>query len=372
MIEGKILVINTGSTSTKLAYFDSGQMVFIQNLAYSREELSEFNSVMAQLSLRKKSIMEFLLTKSVKLENIDIIMARGGLLENVTSGIYEINQTMVDALAHSRGGKHPCNLSAIIADDLCSQINALRLVSSENDTHDNPCRAFIADAPTADEMSEVTKMLGLPQIKRKSAYHALNSRAMVRRWAKENNRSVSDINIIVTHLGGGSSISLYSKGKVIDVSDSVTGESPMSTDRVGSLPTTPLIELCFSGKYTKEEINELLFHKGGAVAYFGTNDFKELLSRTSEPEVEQFMDAYCLTIAKYIASLSATVCGDIQALIITGGIAMSNYIVEKISKRVSFIAPVIAYPGENEIEALAENGYGVLSGDLVNFPIKRM
>ena len=365
MLNGNVLIINTGSTSTKLGYYADGKKVLVENITHTKSELEKFNSVMEQISFRKNAITEFLLFKSISLEDVDIIMARGGLLYSINSGIYEINEVMKSALINKGGVMHSCNLSALIADDLRAEIINLNPSLS--------VRAFIADAPTSDEMSDVARLLGLPDIQRRSSYHALNSKAMVRRYAKENNIKISEINVIVAHLGGGTSISLHSKGLVIDVTDAVEGEGPISPDRVGSLPTTPLIELCFSGKYTKEELNSLLFQRGGAIAYFNTNDFKELIERSAEDErIYKFLEAYCLSISKYIASLTANVNGDIQAIILTGGIAYSDYIVDKIFARIGFLAPVLVYPGENEIEALAENGYGILSGDITNFPIKTM
>jgi butyrate kinase len=227
------------------------------------------------------------------------------------------------------------------------------------------CRAFIADPPMADEMLPEVKVGGLPEFPRRTLFHALNSRAMVRRYARSVGKSNKEVTVIVAHLGGGSSVSLHRNGLVIDTNDALGGDGPISPERAGSVPAFPLVEMCFSGKYTESEVKKKLVGRGGAVAYFGINDFRELVSRAEagDKEAETFIKGYCISVAKYIAAVATVVCGDVDAIILTGGISYSKYISEDITRRVRFIAPVEVYPGENELESLAENGYGILAGE---------
>jgi butyrate kinase len=227
------------------------------------------------------------------------------------------------------------------------------------------CRAFIADPPMADEMLPEVKVGGLPEFPRRTLFHALNSRAMVRRYARSIGKTNKDVTVIVAHMGGGSSVSLHRNGLVIDVNDSLGGDGPISPERAGSVPGFPLVEMCFSGKWTKDQVKKKLVGRGGAVAYFGTNDFRELVARAKDGdrECDTFIKGYCISFAKYIAAVATVVCGKVDAIILTGGIAYSDVITNDIKERVSFIAPVEVYPGENELESLAENGYGILAGE---------
>ena len=343
---GRVLAINTGSTSTKIAYFVDGAKLFEQNLAHSVEALSKFNSVMDQDLMRKDAITEFLYERRIPLSDIDIVMARGGLITPIKTGIYEVTPVMRAALVEAKEGVHACNLSALIADDLAGEVNP--------------------DPPMADEVLPEAKVYGLPEFTRRPLFHALNSRAVCRRYAKSKGVKYQDLTIIVAHMGGGTSVTLHKGGNVIDTNDALGGDGPISAERAGSVPGFPLVEMCFSGKYTKEEIKKRLVGKGGAVAWFGTNDFREIVSRAEScPEGREalFLKGYCLSVAKYIASLTADVCGRVDAIILTGGIAYSEKITSDIASRVGFLAPVSVYPGENELESLAENGYSILSGE---------
>ena len=360
-MKGRILVINTGSTSTKVGFYDSGEMLFEKNLTHTAEEIAKYKSVMDQGGMRRDAITDFLSEKGIALETIDVVMARGGLIRPIKTGVYEVNQAMRDALMAAREGAHACNLSAPIADDIASMVNAARQANGI----EGACRAFIADPPMADEMLPEVKVGGIPEFPRRTLFHALNSRAMVRRYARSIGKTNKDVTVIVAHMGGGSSVSLHRNGLVIDTNDALGGDGPISPDRAGSVPAFPLIEMCFSGQYTKEEIKKKLVGKGGAMAYFGTNDFRELVARAEagEEACATFIKGFCVSVAKYIGALATVVDGKVDAIILTGGIAYSKPIVEDISGRVSFIAPVEVYAGENELESLAENGYGILAGE---------
>ena len=360
-MKGRILVINTGSTSSKIAVYDSGEKLFEKNLTHSAEEVAKYESVMDQGDMRRDAITDFLSEAGVTLDTIDIAMARGGLITPVKTGVYEVNQAMRDALISGKEGVHACNLSALLADDIAVLVNAAR----KEKGLEGMCRAFIADPPMADEMLPEVKVGGLPEFPHRTLFHALNSRAMVRRYARSVGKTNKELTVIVAHMGGGSSVSLHRNGLVIDVNDSLGGDGPISPERAGSVPAFPLVEACFSGKWTKDQIKKRLVGRGGAVAYFGTNDFRELTARAAagDKECEIFIKGYCLSFAKHIAGAAAVVCGKVDAIILTGGIAYSDMIANDIRDRVSFIAPVEIYPGENELESLAENGYGILAGE---------
>lgn len=360
-MNGRILVINTGSTSTKIGFYDSGAMLFEKNLTHSAEEVASYRSVMDQTPMRRDAITDFLSEKGIALETIDIAMARGGLITPIRTGVYEVNQEMRDALMSGKDGVHACNLSALIADDIAREVNDERAAKGM----EGICKAYIADPPMADEMLPEVKVGGIPEFERRTLFHALNSRAMVRRYARSVGKTNKEVTVIVAHMGGGSSVSLHRNGLVIDTNDALGGDGPISPERAGSVPGFPLVEMCFSGKYTKDEIKKKLVGKGGAVAYFGTNDFREIAARADagEETCATFLKGFCVSVAKYIGALATVVGGKVDAIILTGGIAHSRLITEDIIGRVGFIAPVEVYAGENELESLAENGYGILAGE---------
>ena len=360
-MNGRILVINTGSTSTKIGFYDSGEMLFEKNLTHSADEVARYKSVMDQTPMRRDAITDFLSEKGIALETIDIAMARGGLITPIRTGVYEVNQEMRDALMSGKDGVHACNLSALIADDIAREVNDARAAKGM----EGISKAYIADPPMADEMLPEVKVGGIPEFERRTLFHALNSRAMVRRYARSVGKTNKEVTVIVAHMGGGSSVSLHRNGLVIDTNDALGGDGPISPERAGSVPGFPLVEMCFSGKYTKDEIKKKLVGKGGAVAYFGTNDFREIAARADagEEACATFLKGFCVSVAKYIGALATVVGGKVDAIILTGGIAHSRLITEDIIGRVGFIAPVEVYAGENELESLAENGYGILAGE---------
>ena len=365
-MKGRVLVINPGSTSTKIGFYNDGQQMFETNLTHSSEEIAKYESVMDQGGMRRDAIAGFLSENGVELDSIDIIMARGGLITPIKAGVYEVTQEMRDALIAGKDGVHACNLSALIADDMAADINRMRAEKGL----DAVCKAYIADPPTADEMLPELKLTGHPAFERRAAFHTLNSRAMVRRYAASVGKTNKEVTVIVAHMGGGSSVSLHRKGLVIDVNDALGGDGPFSPERAGSVPAFPLVDICFSGKYTKAEIKKMLVGKGGAVAHLGTNDFREIASRAEagDEACAVFLKGFCISVAKYVGALATVTGGKVDAIILTGGIAHNKMISAEIASRVEFIAPVEVYAGENELESLAENGYGILAGD---FEVRR-
>jgi butyrate kinase len=360
-MKGKILIINPGSTSTKIGFYEDGQQLFETNLTHSAEEIAKYESVMDQGTMRRDAITGFLSENGVEIDSIDLIMARGGLITPIKAGVYEVTSKMREALISGKDGVHACNLSALIADDMASDINRSR----ESKGVPATCKAYIADAPTSDEMLPELKLTGHPAFERRAAFHTLNSRAMVRRYARSVGKTNKDVTVIVAHMGGGSSVSLHRNGLVIDVNDALGGDGPFSPERAGSVPAFPLVDLCFSGQYTKAEIKKMLVGKGGAVAHLGTNDFREIVARAEagDKACATFLKAFSISVAKYIGSLATVVCGKVDAIVLTGGIAHNKTITSEIASMVEFISPVEVYAGENELESLAENGYGILSGE---------
>lgn len=361
VMKGKVLIINPGSTSTKIGYYEDGKQLFETNLTHSAEEIAKFDSVMDQGDMRRNAIADFLSVNGVELDSIDVIMARGGLITPIEAGVYEVTAEMREALIEGKNGVHACNLSALIADDMAADINKSR----RDKGLEGVCRAYIADAPTSDEMLPELKISGHPVFERRAAFHTLNSRAMVRRYARNVGKTNKDVTVIVAHMGGGSSVSLHKNGLVIDVNDALGGDGPMSPERAGSVPAFPLVELCFSGQYSKTEVKKMLVGKGGAVAHLGTNDFREIISRAEagDQACARFLKAFCISVAKFIGAEAAVAGGKVDAIVLTGGIAHSKVITSAITEMVQFIAPVEVYAGENELESLAENGYGILAGE---------
>jgi butyrate kinase len=361
--KGRILAIDTGSTSTKLGYFVDGQMVFENNLVLSAEDLAAFKDVMAQDALRRDTVREFMRSKGIHAKDVDIIMARGGLFYPVVTGIYAVNEDMREVLRSCKYGRHACNLSAIIADDLAKEVTEKNLARGVAMPF-GACSAYVVDPPMADEMLPECRVGGLPEFQRKAFFHALNSRAVVRRYLRDHGHDVNDITAIVAHIGGGITVTLHRNGKVIDTNNGVGGDGPFSPERVGSCPGYQLVDMCFSGKYTKEQVKKKLMGGGGAMAFFGTNSLKEIVKMRENGDVRAkvWLEAFSLNIAKYIASEAADVDGKVDVVILTGGGAYGQEIVKAIRKRVSFIAPVEAYPGEFELQSLAEQGYEILAG----------
>ena len=361
--KGNILIINTGSTTTKLGYFSDGERVFDTKLEHTAEDVAKYPSVMDQEEMRHQAINDFMASKGIPLEDVDIVMARGGLIVPVITGVYNVNQDMRDVLKSCRDGNHACNLSAILADDVADEINRIR--EEKNLTpRFGKCVAYIADPPMADEMLPECRMGGIPEFSRKTLFHALNSRAIVRRYLREHGHKTNDVTVIVVHMGGGATISLHRNGKVIDTNHGLGGDGPITPERAGCCPPFELIDMCFSGKYTKEEIRKKLVGRGGAVAYFGTNSMLDVekMANDGNELAQTFLKAYVLNICKYVGAMSATADGKVDAILLTGGIAHSRMLMDRIKAKIGFIAPVEVFPGEDEINSLAENGYMILSG----------
>ena len=361
---GTILVVNTGSITTKFAVWKDGECILEQKLEHTVAELAHFADVMDQDQMRTEAIISALGKQGIRLEDIDIVMCRGGLFTPCITGVYNVNADMREVLSTSREGNHACNLSALIGDNIAHNINELREKEGLKPAF-GPCVAYVADPPMADEMLPECHVGGIPEFPRRTLFHALNTRAIMRRYLRESGRKAEDTTAIICHMGGGVTISTHRGGRVIDTSHGLGGDGPITPERAGCCPPYPLIDMCFSGKYTKEEIKKKLIGRGGAVAYFGTNDMREVVKHPKEGKEEYvvFMKAFVLNIAKYIVAQGALVEGKVDVIILTGGVAFSTDITDAITKKVSWLAPVVVYPGENELASLAENGYIILAGE---------
>jgi len=346
----KLLIINPGSTSTKIGVYEDETPLLIETLRHSTEEIGKFNSIYEQLEFRKAIILDILRDRSFDLSTLDAVIGRGGLLKPIEGGTYKVNEAMLEDLKVGFLGQHASNLGGILANEIAKGLNI---------------PAYIVDPVVVDELQEVARVSGIPEIQRVSIFHALNQKAIAKKYAKDINKKYEDINIIVAHLGGGISVGAHKNGRVIDVNNALDGEGPFSPERSGSLPVGDLIKLCYSSKYTYEEIKKMINGKGGFVAHLNTNDARAVAKAMNEGDkkAELILNAMAYQVAKEIGKCAAVLCGKVEAIILTGGIAYGTEIVELIKERVKFIAPVVVYPGEDELLALAQGGIRVLSGE---------
>lgn len=345
-----ILAINPGSTSTKIAVYEDEKLVFSYTIRHSVEELSVFKNVIHQYELRKKIILDVLKENNILL-SFDAVIGRGGIVKPIPSGVYEVNEALLTDLKNSPRA-HASNLGGLLAHDLASTFTG--------------CKAFIADPVVVDELEDIARVTGSPLLPRVSIFHALNHKAVARRYAREHNAEYDELNLIVCHLGGGISVGVHRKGKVIDVNNALDGEGPFSPERAGTLPAAQLVELCFSGDYPKEELLKLITGKAGLTAHLGTTDTIAILNKIKEGDskCKLILDAMIYNVAKAVGSAAAVLRGQIDAIIVTGGIAHSEYVITGLKEYISFLAPITVYPGEDEMEALAANAREVLQGTL--------
>jgi butyrate kinase len=346
----KILVINPGSTSTKMAVYEDEKPVLLRNIAHTAEELAPFGAITEQQDFRRQLILDELQQANIPLE-FDAVIGRGGLVKPIAGGVYEIDEQMVNDTLHGCVmHNHACNLGCLIAHEIAATIDG--------------CRAFIADPGVVDELSPLARISGSPLMPRICIWHALNQRAIARRYARGIGKEYEDLNLIICHLGGGISVAAHEHGRAIDANNALDGEGPFSSERAGSLPAVDLIRLCFSGKYSEKQLLKRIAGQAGLTAHLGTNNMREILERIHQGDehAKLIVDAMIYHTAKQIASEGAVLCGQIDAILLTGGMAHSDYIVSELRKRIGFLAPVYIFPGENEMQALALNALAVLQG----------
>lgn len=344
----KILAINPGSTSTKIALYEDEREIMTNTLDHPVEILEKYGKIVDQFQMRKEVVLTFLKQNDYNINMLDAIVGRGGMLPAVKSGAYKVNELMVDRLKNRPVQEHASNLGALIAYEIANLIKK---------------PAYIYDSVKVDELKPIARISGMPAIPRTSTSHVLNSRAMAIKVAKKYNKKYSDMNFVIAHMGGGVSLSVYERGYLVDVI--ADDEGPFSPERSGRVHCRALVDLCFSGKYDKKTVSRMLSGNGGLKAYLGTVDARKVEKMISEgnKKAKLVYEAMAYQIAKGIGELSTVVEGKVDAIILTGGIAYSRMITEWIKKRVEFIAPVEIIPGENEMESLALGALRVLRGE---------
>ncbi len=352
MPERLILAINPGSTSTKIALFREEEKAFEVNFTHSASELSIFNRILDQFSFRKDLIMNELIKRNTDFDHIAAVVGRGGLLKPVLSGIYAVNEKMKCDLREASRGEHACNLGGLIADEI-----AAFLPSAE---------AFVVDPVVVDELAPVARLSGHPEIERISVFHALNQKAVARLYAGSVGGKYENLNLIVAHLGGGISVGAHKKGRVVDVNNALDGEGPFTPERSGGLPAGQLARLCFSGRFTYDQVKAMITGRGGMMAYLGTNDFREICKRAGLGDEKALLviESAAYQISREIGAMAVVLAGKVDAIILTGGMAYQDSFVEQIRSLTGFLARIVVYPGEDEMKALALSGLMALNGSM--------
>lgn len=348
--EKTILIINLGSTSTKVAVSKSGEMLFTESVNHPAEELKQHKTIIDQYELRKNTILGVLSKKGVLLDEVDAVASRGGNMKPIPGGIYEICPAMIDDMKSGKFGQHPNMCGGIVAYDLGQELHI---------------PALTVDPPTVDEMCISARYSGIPQIKRQSSFHALNQKATARKIASRLGKDYEEVNLIVAHLGGGISVGAHRKGKVVDVNNALDGDGPFSPERAGTLPAGDLVKLCFSGDYSREQVLRLVQGGGGLVSYLGTTSGLEIEKRITEGDAvaAEVFEAMSYQVAKEIGACAAVLEGRVDAIALTGSLAYSQRLTDSLKQKVSFIAQVLLDPGENEMEALAAGAMRYFNGE---------
>ena len=352
MEDVKILVINPGSTSTKIAVYHNEDPIFVKNIKHTSKELEKFDKITDQLSYRKNLIIDELNASEISDDHVKAIIGRGGLIKPIESGVYLVNEQMIHDLKNSPLGEHASNLGGLIAYDIA---------------HSLPdAKAYIANPVVVDEFEDIARISGHPLFQRKSIFHALNQKAVAHEHAKSIMRKYEDLNLIVVHLGGGITVGAHKKGRVIDVNQGLDGEGPFSPERSGTLPVGDLVRICFSNEYTQKEIKKMITGKGGLVAYLGTNNAYEVEKRveSGDQQAKLIYEAMAYQVSKTVGAMAAVLKGDVDGILITGGIAHDKWFVNQIIERVYKFGPVYVYPGEDEMKALATNALRVIKGEI--------
>ncbi|MDD3514654.1 MAG: butyrate kinase [Synergistaceae bacterium] len=346
----KVLALNPGSTSTKVALFEDGTELWSETQRYDTDVIGKFASIPDQEGFRLDEIRKCLEAHGTALADLDAVVGRGGLLRPIESGTYEVNDKMLSDVRSCKWGAHASNLGAPLAVRLAAE---------------GGCRkAFIVDPVVVDELGPLARYSGLPEIERRSIFHALNQKSVGRRAASDLGKPYEQCNFIVAHMGGGISVGAHDHGRVTDVNNALDGDGPFSPERAGSLPAGGLVRLAFSGRYDQPTLLKMITGRGGLVAHLGTNDLREVRKRMAEGDekAKLLFEALAYQVSKEIGACAAVLEGKVDAVILTGGLAYSEEFTGLISGRVSFIAPVMIYPGEDEMQALADGAFRVLKG----------
>ena len=347
-----ILSINPGSTSTKIAVYKGEELIFKTNVKHDADEILKYDQIFDQYDFRMKAIMQALNEAKIDMKSLSAIVGRGGMLKPIPGGTYKVNEDMIRYIKKAPRGQHASNLGCVIAKEIAEQYQI---------------PAFIVDPVAVDEMEDIARYTGMPEIRRDSLFHALNEKAVALKAAKDLKKPYQELNMIIAHLGGGISVGVHHFGRVIDVNNALDGDGPMSPERSGSVPMGPLYKMALSGKYTLKEIQRMNYGQGGLVAYLGTNDGQLINQRIQDGDqfARFIFEVMCYQISKEIGSGATVLKGKVDAIILTGGLAYNQLLIDLVKERVSFIAPLLVYPGEDEMEALTEGALRVLRGEEV-------
>ncbi|MEW6666191.1 MAG: butyrate kinase [Thermodesulfobacteriota bacterium] len=345
----RIFAINPGSTSTKIALFENETELFASNVSHDAARLKEFSEISDQFPYRKETILGELARGNISLEGTDAFVGRGGGLVGVTGGTYIVNEAL---LYHARIGftvKHPANLGSQLAHDFAMNYGG---------------RAFVVNPPDVDEFDLIARISGLSDVYRESRGHPLNQKEVAMRYARDTGKRYEDLNLVISHIGGGVTVTAHKRGRMVDSSDVINGDGPMASTRAGAIPATAIIRMCFSGNYTEKQMYDRITKTGGLVDHLGTSEVTEVLERirNNDTHAKLVYDAMIYQIAKNIGAYATVLKGDVDAILLTGGIARDAYLVEGITDRVKYIAPVKVYAGEFEMEAMAAGALRVLAG----------
>lgn len=354
MISKEILVIYPKVDQTKIAVYRNINVIFLKTIKHKAEELKQFKNIMDQVDYRTQTILNELKENDLNLPAIEVVVARGGLIKPLkVAGVYQVNELMIKHLTQGYQGMHETNMGGIIADRIAHELpNA---------------RAFLADPVVVDELDDIARITGHPAFERKSIFHALNHKYIARKYAKSNNNCYYDMRLIVAHIGsGGTSIGAHKGGRVVDVNQAFDGAGPYSLTRTGTLPTGKLVNICFSGKYTKDEIFKMITKEGGIFAHLGTNNIHEIFDRIEKGDHKArfIIEAMAYNIAKHIGSMAAVLDFKVDAILLSGSIFNYPIFTEYLSNKIKSIAPLALFPSVNDMDALAMNAYLALKGEI--------
>lgn len=346
----KSLIINPGSTSTKIGVFEEETLLFEETLRHTTEEISSFAGIVEQKDFRKKIIIDLLSSKHFDIHSLDVIVGRGGMLKPIPGGTYTVTDALLVDLKVGKQGQHASNLGGILAREIGDELGV---------------PSYIVDPVVVDELISVARYSGIPELPRISVFHALNQKAVAKRYAKETGKPYESLNLVVVHMGGGVSVGAHEKGQVIDVFNALDGDGAFSPERAGAVPTGGLIKMCFSGQYTEKEVYAKAVGKGGFNAYLGTNDMRDVKKRVAEGDTlaKEIKEAFQFQVAKDIGAMACVLKGNVDQVIITGGIAYNEDVVESLKEKAGWIAPFTVYPGEDELLALVQGALRVLKGE---------
>ena len=346
----KSLIINPGSTSTKIGVFEDETLLFEETLRHSTEEIAQYASIVDQKDFRKQIILDLLSEKNFDINSLQVVVGRGGMLKPIPGGTYAVSDELLEDLKIGKQGQHASNLGGILAREIADSIGV---------------PSYIVDPVVVDELMPTARYSGVPELPRTSVFHALNQKAVAKRYAKEKGVSYESLNLIVVHMGGGVSVGAHEKGRVIDVFNALDGDGAFSPERAGGVPSGALIKMCFSGQYTEKEVYKKVVGGGGFNAYLGTNDMRDVvkMAENGDTHAAEIKEAFILQVTKDIGSMACVLKGKVDQIIVTGGIAYNKTIVDEMQERAGFIAPFTVYPGEDELLALTQGALRVLNGE---------